>query len=133
MSIVPDMRGPLGLKAEKTAKKPRKAMRKRSAKREAYLSSPERKEGLAHMGRVAQLPCLVCGARPVEVHHLPDPRSDMRVIPLCPAHHRREFGPGAYHYSKRVFHDAHGTADELLARVDEMLRAGDDDALSEWF
>jgi hypothetical protein len=133
MSYIPNTRGPLGLKAEKQAKPPRKAMRKRSAKREAYLASPERKEGVKHMGLVAMLPCLVCGARPVEVHHLPDPRSDMRVIPLCPAHHRREFGPGAYHYSKRAFHEANGTSEALLKRVDNMLRAGDDDDLGEWF
>jgi hypothetical protein len=45
----------------------------------------------------------------------------MRVLPLCPKHHRREFGPGAYHYSKRAFYAAHGDSASLLARVAEML------------
>jgi hypothetical protein len=56
----------------------------------------------------------------VEVHHLPDPRDDFRVIPLCPPHHRREFGPGAYHYSRKAFNVAHGSDDELLARITKM-------------
>lgn len=100
----------------------RSTMPKRSRKRIAYLASPERAEGLRHMARVAQLGCLVCGARPVEVHHMPDPRSDMRVIALCPRHHRTEYGPGAFHFSKRAFYAEHGSADELLASVAEMLR-----------
>lgn len=73
------------------------------------------------MARVAELPCLVCGSWPVEIHHMPDPRSDMRVIPLCPQHHRREFGPSAYHYSRRAFNDLHGSDADLLARVDAMI------------
>jgi hypothetical protein len=73
------------------------------------------------MARVAALGCLVCGAWPVELHHLPDPRSDWRVIPLCPMHHRREYGPQAYHYSRRNFNARHGSDEELLARVKAML------------
>lgn len=141
MSIVPNMRGPLGLKAEKPAKKPRKAMRKRSKKREAYLASPERDEAKAHMAAVAMLPCLVCGVYGVEVHHeygrscdpSAPPRSDKNILPLCPRHHRREYGPGAYHYSPSAFYEAHGSSAELLARVDDMLRDDDDEILGKNF
>lgn len=112
---------PLGIKAPKAAKAKRKALPRVSAKRAAYLASPERKAGLAHMAAVAKLPCLVCGSWPVEVHHMPDPRSDMRVIPLCPQHHRREFGPGAWHYSPKAFIAAHGEKALLIARVAYML------------
>jgi len=115
-------RGPLGQKAPKPPKGPRKPLPPRSAKRIAYLASEARVEGLAHMGHVAKLGCLICGAHPVEVHHMPDPRSDMRVIPLCPKHHRREFGPGAYHYSPRAFHELHGSAEWLLSGVYVRLR-----------
>ena len=120
---MPDLagRGALGQKQPKPPKKPRKPLPKQSAKRKAYLASPERAEGKAHMARVAKLPCLICGSWPVEVHHLPDPRSDIRVIPLCPQHHRREYGPGAYHYSRRTFNAAHGSDADLLARVAEMI------------
>lgn len=119
---MPDLagRGPLGIKDRKEPpplKKPyqqRKPIPPRSKKKLAYLASEARREGLAHMAAVAQLPCLVCGAWPVEVHHLPNPRSDVRVIPLCPPHHRREYGLGAFHYSPRAFHDLHGNAEYLL-------------------
>ena len=103
---------------KRTAFKPStKPMRKRSPKRAAYMASQARQDGLAHMGRVAQLGCLVCGARPVEVHHFPDPRDDLRTGPLCPFHHRWEYGPQAYHYSRRNFNELHGTDEELLVRV----------------
>jgi hypothetical protein len=122
---MPDLAGrqPLGLKQPKPAKKPRKPLPKRSAKRLAYLASDARQDGLAHMARVAQLPCLVCGARPVEVHHEGKPRSDMRVLPLCPRHHRREYGPSAYHYSPNAFYALHGPSEALLSRVAAMLNA----------
>lgn len=79
--------------------------------------------GKRHMARVAEIGrCMICGAHPVEVHHEGKPRSDMRVLPLCPPHHRREFGPGAYHYSPKAFYAAHGDSEALLKRVDEMLK-----------
>ncbi len=114
----------LGQKQGKPGPKPRKAIPCRSAKRKAYFASPERQVGEAHMAAVAQFRCLVCGAWPVEVHHEGNPRCDMRVLPLCPRHHRREFGPGAYHYSARAFYEAHGDSKFLLAVVADMI-AGD--------
>lgn len=116
-------RGPLGPKQPKPKTK-RKGLPPISRKRAAYLASDARKAGLAHMAMVARLPCIVCGAHGVEVHHMP-PRDDLRTAPLCARHHRREFGAGAYHYSPRAFHAAHGSADEILARVSEMLARGE--------
>lgn len=110
-------RGAIGLKGPKS--KPR--------------SAPKTKAEMAHMTAVAGLRCIVCGRYGVEVHHLPNPRSNMRVLPLCPQHHRREFGPGAYHYNKTAFHDLHGSAEDLLARVEKMIAADDDDILGGWF
>ena len=98
------------------------ALRQVSAKRRAYRASDEGKAGLAHMGKVKALCCLVCGSQPVEVHHLPDPRSDFRVVPLCPFHHRREYGPQAYHYSRRNFNALHGSDEQLLAKTLKMLQ-----------
>jgi len=112
---------PLGQKPGKPARKPRKPIPKRSKNRAAYMASDERQDGLAHMARVAQLPCIVCGAWPVEVHHMPSPRSDFRVVPLCPPHHRREFGARAYHYSPKAFRALHGDDEAVLARVAAML------------
>jgi hypothetical protein len=119
-------RGPLGLKQPKPPKASRKALPRVSKKRAAYLASDDRKAGLAHMERVARLPCLVCGAHLVEVHHEGKPRSDLRVLPLCAAHHRREWGAGAIHYSPRAFYALHGPSDALLARVQSMIEGRND-------
>lgn len=49
-----------------------------------------------HMGRVAELPCAVCGSMPVEVHHVLEGRTpgrrsdDWLTIPLCVGCHRDE-------------------------------------------
>ena len=114
-------RPPLGPKAGKPPKKARKPLPKQSKRRKAYLASDARKHGLERMERLHQCPCLICGAWGIEVHHLPDPRDDMRTIALCPRHHRREYGPDAYHYARRAFNDLHGSDDELLARQNAIL------------
>ena len=118
-------RPPLGPKPAKQPKAARKPIPKQSKKRKAYMASAERKAGVIHMGLVARLPCLACGAHPVEVHHCPDHRSDMRVLSLCPRHHRREFGEGAYHYSPRAFRERHGTDEALLEIVAAMINVLD--------
>lgn len=52
-----------------------------------------------HMGRVAEMGCLVCGA-PATVHHVTASihggrisRSHERIVPLCPVHHQVIYGP----------------------------------------
>ena len=60
------------------------------------ISEPKRVRSKAHLRFVATMPCVVCGMRPVEVHHLKhlQPRarglkvSDEFTVPLCPEHHR---------------------------------------------
>lgn len=113
-------KGPLGLKQPKAAKV-KKPVRKVSAKRAGYLKSPERQAGLAHMAKVAAQPCIICGAFPVEVHHATKPRNDMQVLPLCPPHHRREFGVGAFHYSPKAFIAAHGSIESLLEKTNTLI------------
>jgi len=110
-------RGPLGPKPPKTAKNPRKPIPRMSAKKRAHKAKERALGASEHMEWVKGLPCLVCGCYGVEVHHEGKPRSDFNVLPLCPPHHRREYGPGAYHYSPRAFYARHGSSEELLARV----------------
>lgn len=73
-----------------------------------------------HLSAVARLPCLICGATPVEVAHVryadaardkpitgmqtkPD---DKWTVPLCPDHHR--LGPCAQHaMGERAFWESH--------------------------
>jgi hypothetical protein len=120
---MPDLagRGPLGQKPEKPPSKPRKRIRPVSPKRAARKAKEASEGARDYMARVALIPCLICGAWPVELHHEAKPRSDWNVLPLCPAHHRREYGPGAYHYSPRAFYAAHGSSAELLAKVARLL------------
>lgn len=54
-----------------------------------------------HMGEVAEMPCLVCCAWPVDVHHVVGyadragraPKRHDRVVPLCKPHHDVQHGP----------------------------------------
>jgi hypothetical protein len=50
--------------------------------------------GKRWMGKVAALPCCICGATPVQVHHIREGQGasqraqDTLTIPLCPDHHQ---------------------------------------------
>lgn len=112
---------PLGLKTGKTAKRPRKPIPRMSAKKRAHKAKERALGASEHMEWVASQGCMVCGSWPVEVHHEGKPRSDFNVLPLCPPHHRREYGPGAFHYSPKAFYARHGSSEELLARVAKMV------------
>ncbi|WP_244670554.1 YqaJ viral recombinase family protein [Rhodoplanes elegans] len=60
------------------------------------IATPKRRRDKAHLGFVARRPCLVCGRRPSDPHHLrfAQPRalgrkvSDEYTVPLCRTHHR---------------------------------------------
>jgi hypothetical protein len=65
-------------------------------KRVLSLSEPRRLRDRAHLKLVSKQPCLVCGRRPCDAHHLrfAQPRalsrkvSDEFTVPLCRGHHR---------------------------------------------
>lgn len=116
---MPDLagRGPIGPKPPKPAKRPRKPIPRMSARKRAHKAHERALGASDHMAWVASQGCMVCGSWPVEVHHEGKPRSGFNVLPLCPPHHRREYGPGAFHYSPRAFYALHGSSAELLARV----------------
>lgn len=125
LAKMPDLanRGPLGQKTSKPPKKPRKPIPKRSAKREAYMRSQDRVEGVAHMLHVKQLPCICCGHPPPSAaHHVTGdgkPRDDMRVLPLCWECHQ---GPHGYHNAKAEWVARYGPDYGLLGKVDKMLK-----------
>lgn len=58
-----------------------------------------------HLDRVAQLPCVICGARPVEIHHIREGQgmnqraSNWLTVALCPDCHR---GPNGIHGNKSM-------------------------------
>lgn len=115
---------PRGLKGEKKPKAPRKAVRKVSAKRAAYLASVDRQAGLDHMARVKSLPCICCGyPPPSDAHHVTGdgmPRNDMRVLPLCFSCHQ---GQNGYHNAKASWVAKHGPDYGLLEIVESLLKA----------
>lgn len=81
------------------------------------------------MDRVAQLPCLVSGERPVTLHHVSAsshvsgrlPRSHQLVVPLAPRYHLIQHGPkdSVEALGHRGFYKMHGI--DLLAEA-EFLR-----------
>lgn len=90
-------------------------------------SAPPDQQERAFMAHVATLPCLVCGAQPVTVHHVTAPvhggrisRSHKRIAPLCPRHHHVQFGPteSVEALGHRGFHLSHGI--DLLAEADRL-------------
>jgi hypothetical protein len=88
------------------------------------LKQPRVMKDPARLAAVAQLPCIICGARPVEVHHCISGRygqrkaPDSMTIPLCVECHR---GPHGIHASKRAWEALHGPDTGLLDRVNAML------------
>ena len=76
---------------------------------------PERGTAAAkrHMGRVKQLPCVICHRPgPSDAHHVFHGRygsaraSDFETIPLCKEHHQS--GPEAIHNAKETWERTHG-------------------------
>lgn len=79
----------------------------------------------AHMDRVAQMPCLVSGERPVTLHHCTGyadrmgrlPRSHRLIVPLAARFHLIQHGPiySVEALSHRGFFRVHGI--DLLAEA----------------
>ena len=108
---MPDLagRGPLGPKAPKQPKGPRKPIPRISAKKRAHKAAEKASGAWEHMAWVKAHPCAACGAPgPSEAHHVTGdgkPRSDLRVIALCPPCHT---GPSGYHKAKKAWVAKHG-------------------------
>ncbi len=88
------------------------------------------KAGREYMAKVAELPCVICGLSPVQVHHVICGRfsqrkaSDMDTIPLCHSCHAE------LHAGKDTWAERHGPDTDYLAQV---RRAVEDKALARWF
>ena len=85
------------------------------------LKADKPKRDFDHMGRVAGLPCVICGYWPVEVHHCIHDRfgqrraPDTETIPLCHHHHT------ALHANKRAWREAYGPDHSYLPVVADQL------------
>ena len=77
-----------------------------------------------HMGKVAEMGCLICQA-PAQVHHVHGhafgSKSNWRVVPLCYLHHH--MGPFGHcvHMGTKTFEKNYMTQEAMLAIVNERL------------
>ena len=78
------------------------------------------------MARVAQMPCVLCGAQPVEVHHIREGQGasqraqDTLTVPLCSEHHRG--ASGIHGLGRRGFYTRYKLDElDLLAATLERL------------
>ena len=79
-----------------------------------------------YLGKLAQLPCVLCGDSPVEIHHLRAGQGMAQraphwlAMPLCPTCHR---GPRGVHGDRQLLKAQKVDEIELLARAIEALNA----------
>lgn len=83
--------------------------------------------GREYMGKVAALPCAICGAHGVHVHHIRTGigigrrASDFDTIPLCPEHHQGT--EGIHGMGRKAWERHHGITElELLAKTKESIQ-----------
>jgi len=77
------------------------------------------------MASVAQLPCVVCGIRPVTVHHcmtgIGRRKDHLKTISLCWMHHLGPEGIDGKQMGKRVWEAKYGSEKVLLEKVNKLL------------
>jgi len=99
VSITNEAAAPAIQDAERVLRRPaRKNRRRRTGvdKSVLALSAPRRIRDRDHVKSVAKQPCLICGRRPADAHHLRFAQSpalgrrvsDEFTVPLCRGHHR---------------------------------------------
>lgn len=83
--------------------------------------------GREYMGKVASLPCAICGAHGVHVHHIRTGigmgrrASDFDTLPLCPNHHQG--AEGIHGMGRKAWERYHGITElDLLAKTKEALQ-----------
>lgn len=73
----------------------------------------------AHLQRVAEMPCVVCGNWPVQVHHIETGmgrrKDHMRVIALCYDHHQG--ANGLHTIGRKAWVQRYGREADLMAKM----------------
>jgi len=92
------------------------------------MAKPPNAKERRHIGKVKQLPCLVCGVWPVDAHHVIGyadrmgraPKRHDRVVPLCKPHHDVQHGPktSAHALSHKGFYECYGI--DLMAEAERL-------------
>jgi hypothetical protein len=79
-----------------------------------------------HFARVAALNCIICGNH-AQIHHIRTgqgmgQRDHDATIPLCVYHHLGGSNHPAIHANKLEFEERFGTEEELLEKVNNLLK-----------
>lgn len=94
---------------------------------------PATKSEKEHMGRVAELGCIVCKKfhgvySPALIHHITTMRSGFgsrskhtEVLPLCFNHHDAKIKGVSIHEGVKVWEEKYGTQKELLKEVNDLI------------
>lgn len=91
------------------------------------MKKPATAQERKHLARVAALGCLICGCQ-AEIHHIRargsmgKRSSHFETISLCPRHHRTGGHGVAIHAGQKTFEAKYGTEEELLDRVNWLLK-----------
>jgi ERF superfamily len=122
----------------RSAKKPKQS--KSIDKSTLSFPEPRRVRDREHLGHVAQQPCLVCGRKPCDAHHLRFAQSralgrkvsDEFTVPLCRGHHRElhRYGDEAKWWSKAAI-DPLAAARALWVETHPALAAQTDDVAAD--
>lgn len=82
-----------------------------------------KKAELAHMAKVKEMDCIICGDYPVDVHHTDTGmgvcKDHMKVLPLCFDHHRGKNGIGTV--GRKIWELAYGTEEKSLEKLWRIL------------
>ncbi len=75
--------------------------------------------------RVRDIGCMICHSDS-DIHHcgtyMGGGRDNMKVIPLCPAHHRNGGYAVAIHAGKKEWERLYGTEEHFLRQVELLLK-----------
>ena len=122
MPQVPEEPGPSLAEHDSIRKRPKKRQRSKTIDKSALaLPEPRRVRDREHVRYVAKQPCLICGRRPADAHHLRFTQSralgrkvsDEFAVPLCRGHHREVHRSG----DEAIWWKAAGVDPTITARV----------------
>lgn len=86
---------------------------------------PPTKPEKTHMALVKNMPCVICGIKPVDVHHagtgMGGRRDHMKVLPLCKNHHQGK--EGIHTLGRKIWREKFGTEDYFLKLIEDKLNA----------
>ena len=87
--------------------------------KQGVKAKKHRKNASKHYEKIARMPCMVCGARPIQIHHITGAgmglkANDNETIPLCELHHLSGGYGVAVHSGVKAWEKNFGTQKDML-------------------